>query len=179
MNPRWTGFTHTAKAQMQCLNDFPISADPSLSSMTFDARLIGSLMPARSCCAVRKISNCRSKTRARFGYMTYRSGCSNAVNRACAEKLAMCRRFQCPDSTRSRHWSNLLHCVLWANRVHNSGESVRTCEIWSWSAPAPVPWELAMAMAMASASFPAIQQGDFRHQQAPAFNGVTLTGVEG
>jgi len=43
------------------------------------------------------------------------------------------------DSTRSRHWSNLLHCVLWANRVHNSGDSVRTCEIWSWLAPASKP----------------------------------------
>ena len=101
VNPRWTGFTHTAKAQMQCLDDFPLPWETSHNSKTFGTRLTKSLMTAKTCCAVRKISNCRSKTRARFGYMTYRSGCSNAVNRACAEKLAMCRRFQCPDSTSS------------------------------------------------------------------------------
>lgn len=101
-NPRWTGFTHTAKAQMQCLDDFPIQSETSLNSKIFDAQLTRSLIPAGSCGAVRKISNCRSKTRARFGYMTYRSGCSNAVERVSAEKLAMCRRFQCPDSTTTR-----------------------------------------------------------------------------
>lgn len=75
-NPRWTGFTHTAKAQMQCLDDLPIPSKTSLNSKTFNARLTRSLIPARSCGAVRKISNCRSKTRARCCYITYRSGCS-------------------------------------------------------------------------------------------------------
>jgi len=102
VNPRWTGFTHTAKAQMQCLDDLTTPSETSLNSKIFNAGLTRSLIPARSCGAVRKISNFRSKTRARFGYMTYRSGCTNAVNRACAEKLAMCRRFQCSDSTSCR-----------------------------------------------------------------------------
>jgi len=27
VNPRWTGFTHTAKAQMQCQDDLPIPSE--------------------------------------------------------------------------------------------------------------------------------------------------------
>jgi hypothetical protein len=61
---------------MQCLDDLPIPSKTSLNSKTFNARLTRSLIPARSCGAVRKISNCRSKTRARCCYITYRSGCS-------------------------------------------------------------------------------------------------------
>ena len=70
MNPCWTGYTHTAKAQMQSLDDLPIPSKTSLNLKMFNARLTRSLIPARFCGAVRKISNCRSKTRARFSYMT-------------------------------------------------------------------------------------------------------------
>ena len=48
VTPRWTGFTHTAKAQMQYLDDFLIPLDPSLNSKTFNARLTRSLIPDSS-----------------------------------------------------------------------------------------------------------------------------------
>ena len=48
-NPRWTGFTHTAKAQMQSQDDLPIPSETPLNLKMFNARLTRSLMPASSC----------------------------------------------------------------------------------------------------------------------------------
>lgn len=39
VNPRWTGFTHTAKAQMQCPHDLSIPSESSLNSRIFNAQL--------------------------------------------------------------------------------------------------------------------------------------------
>ena len=49
VNPRWTGFTHTAKAQMQCQDDLPIPSETPLNLKMFNARLTRSLIPASSC----------------------------------------------------------------------------------------------------------------------------------
>ena len=48
-NPRWTGFTHTAKAQMQSQDDLPIPSETPLNLKMFNARLTRSLIPASSC----------------------------------------------------------------------------------------------------------------------------------
>ena len=48
-NPRWTGFTHTAKAQMQSQDDLPIPSETHLNLKMFNARLTRSLIPASSC----------------------------------------------------------------------------------------------------------------------------------
>jgi len=49
VNPRWTGFTHTAKAQMQSQDDLPIPSETPLNLKMFNARLTRSLIPASSC----------------------------------------------------------------------------------------------------------------------------------
>jgi hypothetical protein len=49
VNPRWTGFTHTAKAQMQCQDVLPIQSGTPLNLKSFDARLTRPLVPAGSC----------------------------------------------------------------------------------------------------------------------------------
>ena len=48
-NPRWTGFTHTAKAQMQSQDDLPIPSETPLNLKMFNARLTRSLIPASFC----------------------------------------------------------------------------------------------------------------------------------
>ena len=49
VTPRWTGFTHTAKAQMQCQDDLPIPSETPLNLKMFNARLTRALIPASSC----------------------------------------------------------------------------------------------------------------------------------